>query len=583
MIKKKTSKSKARESIKSIVEDILLISPVIIITSLLLVASTYIVTFNGRFIEEPVVTLDDFIDSDPVLLSSYADKFDKLLEYYNLPYNLTGDGWDYYLPMDVQFKQAATTYGIYNNSMFESIVNPLDKNHPLNEIDYWLNTGHGSVYAGYTAVGQAIRYAIAQREKNETAIQETKNILLHISKGFSLLSSILPGGRMARFVCPDTPKARDYMESGIFHEEFHGSHLFVKVNYTYEDKDYTFYCETGTSIDCYMVYIGLGMIYAFCNDTEVRDVVRTTVDRMLTYHVNAGWRFMDYDGKTHDMGPEGITIYPLVDASYAMTWLRIGKLVNPEKWGNLYDSFAHDRLYNMKIGKHANLNLFTIFSWGGGYFNLNLVTSIAGVLCFLEDDPQLKSIYQQRYLEPLHDVFKYHRNAWFDALYYLGMSNINYSNYDSLIQIPSSNKISDEIKLYLDKSIGDCLMRISYAQYPYRRFIHANGMTSFDSSIYIDPIPNAPYPSDELYNISDDFDLNDPILKIIISFSNPQNRRLQPRTADFYDQSSWMWESSPFDTTQGWGNGQSQSITGSYSSPYWIARYLNLTCVALES
>lgn len=580
MIKKKTSKSRVKELINTVIEDLFLISPVILILISFLIVSPYIIILNSTFTEQCVVTMDDFMDSDPITLSNYAYKFDKLLENYNLPYNLTGDGWDYYIPMNARFKQSATTYGIHNNSMFESIVNPLDKNHPLNEIDYWYNTGHGAVYAGYTAVGQALRYAVAQREKNDTAIEETKNVLLHISKGFSLLSSVLPNGRMARFVCPDTPKARDYIESSFFKEEFHGSHLFVKINRTFEGKEYTFYCETGTSIDCYMTYIGLGMIYALCNDTEVRNVVRDAVDRMLTFHVNSGWRFMDYDGKTHDMGPEAIILYPITDVSYVMTYLRIGKTVNPEKWSALYDSYAYDRLFTMKTSKHSNFDVFRIFSWGGGYFNLNLETSIAGVLCFLEDDPQLKLIYQQNFLEPLQSIYKYHRNAWFDVLYYLGMSNINYTNYESIIQKPENNKISDNLKLYLNKSIGDCLMRIAYAQYPYRNFQHANGGTSFSTSIYIDPIPNAPYPSDELYDLSKDFNLDDPILKIILSFSSPQNRRLYPRPADFYDQTSWMWESSPFESPSGSGNGNSQAITGSYSSPYWIARYLNLTCVS---
>jgi hypothetical protein len=212
---------------------------------------------------------------------------------------------------------------------------------------------------------------------------------------------------------------------------------------------------------------------------------------------------------------------------------------------------------------------------------LNLATSIAGILCFLEDDPQLKALYQRNFLKSLYDAFKYHRNAWFYALYYLGMSNVNYSNYESIIQIPTSDLMSNDLKLFLDKGIGDTLMRMSLAQYPYRNFLHANGIQSFTSSIYIDPIPNAPYPSDEIYNISDDFDLNDPFLKLIMGFSSPQGHRLKPRPADYYNPSSWMWESNPFDIGQGGGDGSSQCITGSYSSPYWIARYLNLTCVAI--
>ncbi|MHA1299567.1 MAG: hypothetical protein ACTSO9_09050 [Candidatus Helarchaeota archaeon] len=544
--------------------------------------STAMSAFNKKFTDEIIVTSDDFMTADANRLHNYAEKFEKLMELYNMPYNLTGDGWDYYIHMDTRFVQNPATWGIHNSSMFLAVADPLNTSHPLNQILKYEDTGHAAVYSGYGAIGEALRYAIAVRENNISKIEESRQHLLHLVKGYDLLSAVMPDGRMARFVAPDTPKARQLIGDWFFKEEYFGSHLFFPINYTApNNKTYTFYAETGTSVDCYMVYLGLGMIYMMCNDTEIRSIIRKAVDRMLSFHVKTGFKFVDYDGKTHSMGAEAITGTPIVDPMYAVTYLRVGKTVNPQKWANLYNEYTHDRMFIKKVGKHSQLNIFSLFIMSGGYFNINMAATIAGVLSFLEDDPQLKKIYQDNFLKPVHNIVKYHRNAWFDALYCLGMSQPDYSSYQKLINVPSTELISLYWKQYIEQSIADCLMRMTYTKYPYRKFGHPNGIESYNENIYWVPIQGAPYPTTNVFNWNDYVNMNDPLIKIFFQLSLPQTIWDQPIPADWRDTASWIWQNNCFSMRKAGEYSILQPITASYTAPYWIAYYLNLSTFSI--
>ncbi|MHA1339183.1 MAG: hypothetical protein ACTSRZ_03870 [Promethearchaeota archaeon] len=534
----------------------------------------------GDIYSNQVVALNEFMETDPQLLNEQAWLYMKMNEVYNIPYNLTGDGWDYYPMASVEFDFNPSDYGIVNDSTLVNAVggNLLNTSHPINKIKRYGDFGHAIVYAGYGAMAEAFRYATMIQENNLTGAEESRQILLKIAKGFSILSQVTGTGFMARYVVPDTPKARNLVLPYIYKEEYSGSHLFVPINYTAPNgKTYIFYCETGTSVDCYMgVYAGLGVMYLMCNDTQIRSIIRDTVDRMLTYHMNVGWKSVDMDGKTHSMGAEAINAYPIADSSYAIMFLRVGKTVYREKWGPIYDRYVYDRLYMRKTGKHAQFDYYKIFAWSklGGYFNVNLGSTLAIILCFLEDNPYLKSYYIEHYLKPMHDATKYHRNAWFDAGYYLGTTFYDFSSYENLISNINKSKIDEYSKSYIEASVGDALMRICLRGKSFRKFSHPNGPDSYNLTPNWNPILGAPYPTTEIFSSQNYPVLSHPLVKLISNFYAPGSYWTKPRPADWYDFNSWMWESNPFSRGTGGGLGTVLSPPQSFTCPYWIGRFL---------
>ncbi|MBD3354073.1 MAG: hypothetical protein GF364_21505 [Candidatus Lokiarchaeota archaeon] len=572
---------------KSIIIGLFLL-PVILISFILGSAFIYLNVYNKEYSENLYVSMDEFMESDPVQLSESAWLFENLMETYSLPKNLTGDGWDYYPFVGLTFDFNPSSYGIVNDSTYMDAVNgnPLNTTHPVNKIKHYTGFGHSIVYAGYGAIGEAFRYATLQRYGNLSGLTESRNFLLKIVKGFSMLSEISDDGSMARYVYPDTEIARKYIPAHQFQEDYGGTHCFFnKTHIGPNGKEYNFYCETGTSVDCYLgAYTGLGVIYKMCNDTEIRNLIRETVDRMLTYHLNTGWRFIDEDGKTHAMGAEAVNAFPLSDSAYCATFLRVGKTVYPEKWGPIYDDFLYNRLFAKKVGKHAQWDYFKIFPWSenGGFFNVNLATSLAITLCFLEDDPYLKKYYQDHYLEPLHDGTKYFRNPWFDAGYYLGMSIPDSSSYDSLIEIPNAERISSPDKKYIKSCVADCLMRYALRKSSSRRFTHPNGKNSYTGNPNWSPIPSAPYPELETYESPNFRILENPIVKLLGSFYYPKEDMWNCSTpTDWQATTQWMWEHSPFEQNFDHGSGTEMPAPHDYTCPYWIGRYLGFDTLML--
>jgi hypothetical protein len=563
----------------------LLLLPIIALQFVIGSVLNYMNTFSTIFTDDVYVSPDLLMDSDPALLADYADRYQQIMELYHVPKNLTGDGWDYYVFTDATFGFNPAEYPtVVNESTFLEVADPLDPNHPLNQVTGYGNTGHGAVYAGLSAIGQGMRYAVAVRENRTEDLPRIRNHILEVVKGFSLLSEVTGTGMPVRAALPDTPKARALYGDGFFHIERWGSHLYLPLSYTGpNNKSYTFYVETGTSMDCVMpIFCAFGIIYQLVDDVEIRAVIRAATDRMLTYFANVGWRLVDLDGKTHNMGAEAITGAPLSDPGYAMLYLRVGKTVYPEKWGKVYDKYAYDRMMASRIGRQASVEFTKMFAWAGGYFNLNLQISMAGCLSFLEDDPQLKAYYVRQFLTPLHSFVRYHRNAWFSLMYYLGCSVPNFMNYNTTIQIPDNSRVNPFWQEYISRSAADSLMRFCLRHYPYRQFPHANGLDSYSNPLF-SRIPGAPYPDSKPFEWQQYVNMNNPIVAFFSQFYYPDNMWDQPRPTDWAETTSWIWECNAFSRVQfHWGGvGQGGNQPGAYISVYWIARYLNLPDFAI--
>ncbi|MBD3353191.1 MAG: hypothetical protein GF364_17055 [Candidatus Lokiarchaeota archaeon] len=548
--------------------------------SLLSVINTYGDYFSdgiGQYITE-----DDFMAPDQSLLLEYAEKYEQMVDLYHIPFNLTGDGWDYYMPIDVEFKDDPVYNDITNASNFIFHADPLDPEDPANQIDRYGDPGHVAVYSGVSTIGDAARYAVAARNGDD--LSNVTQRLLKLVKGMSLLSAVTGDGSMARWALPDTVRARTYFGDGYFTENNNGVHLKYYVDYMGPNgKVYDFCCETGTSMDCYLgVFNGLGMIYALCNNTEVRTISRAAIDRMLEFFVNTGWRFIDHDGKTHSMGAEALTGAPMVDTGYTLNFLRIGKTVHPERWGEMYDNYAYNRLLSKKIGKHALIGSLRLFSWQGGYFNINLAYSIAGPLCFLEDDPVLKQYYQDHWLKLLYDVSKYHRNPWFDVMYYLGMADVDFTDYDNVISIPNCGEIDETWQSFNEQSVADSLMRLCLRKYPLRKYDWPYDKSSYDAKNHLSPIPGAKYPDVEIYDWTESVNTNNPVIKLALDLFPFETIFDRPKPADWRNIDPWLWEGSSFRTTYVYERDiRKQSTPGSFTAPYWIGRYLGYDTLSI--
>ncbi|MHA1339779.1 MAG: hypothetical protein ACTSRZ_03195 [Promethearchaeota archaeon] len=545
----------------------------------------YINTFNHHFMYEIKVSEEDFMESDPELIESAVANWTKLLYDYCFPSNLTGDGWDYYPFTGVIFSINPINVGIYNESELLAQCDIFNKSDPLNRFYTFTDTGHALAYASETIIGEALKYAVLYREGKYTEAEEVRENIYKYVKALELVSDIDKDGRMARYILPDTPIARNAFKYFKFQEEYSGAHLFYKQNYTAPNgKNYTFWLQTGTSVDIYITtFACLGIIYRFVNNETIRERVRNIVDSLLEYWVRNGWKFIDYDGKSHIMGAEAVNIRPTMDASYCMAFLLVGKTVHPEKWSSLYYKYAYERDFIRKVGKQSLIGVHDIFTWSSGYFNIELMTTIAFTLNVLEDDTALR-YYYRKYLDKIYEIVRYHRNAWFDTAYAMGVADFDFSDYNKYIMPPTLN-LDPEIFEYIQKDVGDCLTRLAHKRKTARNFRNPISIESYEQFPYMTPINGAPYPDLQKYDWKSKVDLNNPFVALVanllypdMDWTKPNGIWDRPIPADWRRITFFIWEYSPFDTISPTSyTGRELLPPGDFTLPYWIGRYLNFT------
>ncbi|MBD3351511.1 MAG: hypothetical protein GF364_08490 [Candidatus Lokiarchaeota archaeon] len=575
---------------KNIVKILLILIPIVLISYVIGSVYAYVWPMKNYFIDGIYVDSEDFMEADPEYIASATENWSKYLYTYCFPQNMTGDGWDYYPYSEAHFVRDPRSFGLWNESEFLANCDEFNPEDPFNIISYYHGTGHAAAYAGQTLVGEALKYALSYREGDEEQVSKMSQKILKVVKAFSLLSELHEDGRMARYVVPDTPKARSYFQSFLYQEKYDDTHIIYNVSYVGpNEKEYVFWVESGTSVDLYNgVLTGLGIAYQFVNNQTIRTLIRETVDRMLEFFVNTGWRIIDYDGKTHLMGAEALNQQPIMDTSYCIMFLRVGKTVHPERWDELYDKYVYNRMHLRKVGKQTQVGFHDVMIWGYQYFNIDLMMTLAFTLCVLEDNPQLRRLYQDYFLKPIYHLVKYHRNAWFDTAFALGMADLDYTNYITSIHPSDSVRLSQEELQFLENDVADCLMRCALTKKTGRRFTNPNGFDSYNNYAYLSPIEDAPYPNAEIFDWESLIDENNPIQSLFKEIYNPEMGWTHPNgiwdtpiPADWRRTTTFMWEYSPFDTIIPNYSGVDGAVTGDMTLPYWIGRFLDFETLSL--
>jgi hypothetical protein len=150
------------------------------------------------------------------------------------------------------------------------------------------------------------------------------------------------------------------------------------------------------------VLMGLAYAYALVPDPEVRAGSKDLIERALDFLLRHRWNI--------PLPPQGrISTTYLGDFDAQLAYLRIGKTVDPAKYGAIYDKYA------------AGVALMWIPAWFSGldpivqYYKFNISHAIYGPGVMLETDAQLRSAYLKAYgilRRPTVD----HRNAYFDLV-----------------------------------------------------------------------------------------------------------------------------------------------------------------------
>jgi hypothetical protein len=190
--------------------------------------------------------------------------------------------------------------------------------------------------------------------------------------------------------------------------------------------------------------MGLAMAFQNVNDPDVRATAGKLIDDALDYLVTRG--------RWNVILPPDNRIVPTSsyfgDFPKQLAYLRIGKTVNPTKWGPLYDRYASAaELAWIPIWFSSVDPLFQ-------YYKFNLSHAAYSPLLFLESDPALRAKAMIGY-NVLWRSVRHHKNAYFDLLHILVQSPADRAATAASIVAtsPGSQSISlaDEIRSLLNE------------------------------------------------------------------------------------------------------------------------------------
>lgn len=447
-----------------------------------------------------------FVDVNPNTLASMAMWFERNIVNYHLP------------------------NGQLVNTVFKSSSAPMG----VQDISRYTVTYDSCEWTGHYLMAEAFRHAVHVKEGNYALAQETLNNIELVLEGIDLRLHVSGNGGMARFAWPieEYPYDPDNIKDDNHYRR------------TWNGKEYIL--EDDTSRDMHNgIIMGLGFAYLMVDVPEVRETVRVLVETMLDYFLDNGWL---YHKPTDDPNGTDLNVgFWLFGTSgiWTMAYLKVGVLVNPDKYRDLYHEMAYEQDYAHKsaIPFMSRTNLVQ------AYYGLLLDFEVLFILVMLEDDLVLRSIYLD-YIGQIYDYVKYDRTAQFSAMWLI-MNGVNLSN-------------ANAAQTLIIRDFSDCLMRYNNApqRLPGRNINITNSDVSYEKSkqwldFYEEGIGNVFYP----------------FYRSIYQFEIVAD---QPLTPDLRPQTDFLWSRTPYKFQELNQNGREEGPAADYTATYWPARYYGL-------
>jgi hypothetical protein len=545
--------------------------------------------FNGFDVESSLIDTE-YINTS--FLDQRAQEMEQLVGMYHIPYNMTGEGWDYYIPVSVSWSWTNSSWKYWNNTQLLAAFDPLNESDPHNNKSIMVYTGdraHSALYEGVYCAGEAFRYAWAKRNNNIGNITAAEERILKIVRAYELLSNVSDKSPFVRYAVPNTTLA---------YQKFPG-HWGRDDHDEVEYKGYKWSLSRRLSRDVSIgIMLGLSMAYALVDNETIRTIAGRVIDKSVQYWYDCNWRIIDTDGTSATTG-DLISSRPLLEGSVILTFLQMGKLVNPNKWGPVYHHYVYDRGLITTIGRSMRIGLDLSPKIFDAYYGCNFIFNNAPSLILLEEDPILREIYLKTWLNVLHDFTKLHRNANFDVVWLLCHSDMSLSNlytkpkinlkdYDLEIWEKANIKDPDNltyIQEFIERDIKDSLMRYAVRRYPNRDYYWATAPGTFPN-VHQQPIQldtyTVPYPE---YDYWKPTTTSAGVINSLLTLFGRETTDLgllnNSLPADMRKSEDIMWTRSSFTvrTTERLTSnpGSFQAPMGpDYLSVYWMAKYLEL-------
>jgi hypothetical protein len=401
------------------------------------------------------------------------------------------------------------------------------------------HTDNVGLSTGFALATESFRYQTAKNENDTELLENATRAIKRLVTGFSYLLAVPNGGIgpnysgiISRFYwSPENTKIPGYQSiTDWMLDEDEVRHF----NGTGEYKNYRW--RGYTSKDEMAGYLfGLGCALQYCDDSWVQNMVKLLIAQIVEGFLDTNWLVINGDG--HPAGSDMKSL--LGGGEWILSLLQLARHAYPDRYTDLYHYFASKNLYMNNAFMNSPTNLIM------DYYAWNFEHKTAFNLITMEDDPNLKNFYINRYEDGIYNMLKTHRNPYFNMMYLVFTAK-------------------NDTKIKTD--IFDQLMR-------FENNSHIRNINATKREDLVNP--HQINPAAERWN---DFINNNPLgslyypLTIEINFD--KTRYLQPATVDMlYNNIGNFYERNPFeDVSRTTGDGLSEGPGNTFTCVYWMGR-----------
>lgn len=440
--------------------------------------------------------------------------------------------------MAMWFEQNIATYHMPHDMIVNTRFKTASKPSGIADIVSHSVSYDSAEWTGHYLMAQAYRYLVHLRDDKPADAAHALDRIEQVLRGYNKIIHVSGNGGMARYAWP----ANEY--PGDPYNIQNDNHYLR----TWNGSDYVL--EDDTSRDMHNgVIMGLGFTYLLVNDTDVRATAKRLVEDLLDYFIDTGWLYLK---PTDD--PNGTDFAPNIYLAgtagiWTLAWLKVGALVNPEKYSSTYDYYAVE----LDFAHRSAAPLMSRTNLVQSYYGLLLDWELLFLILMLEDDTSLRSIYLNYIKTAIRDPTKNYRDPMFKA-FWLMVNGINKENAGA----------EDAVDI-LD--IEDCLMR--YYDNENRlpgRYINMN--INVTNPGVVDPVSVKWY---NFFNYEVGAILY-PFWFEVYHFSIITKR---PLTPDYRPATDFLWSRCPYDYKQT-GDGTNEGAGTDFIAVYWPCRYYNI-------
>ena len=294
------------------------------------------------------------------------------------------------------------------------------KSYAYNEVKEWAGTDNGALHVGETLAAECLRYKWAMDNNEPIHLQNATRI---IKKCVTALNNMIAApngglginpetgqyfpGTLSRFAVPPGYQNIHPFMYDLDPRHFNGTGAYDQWRvrlYTSRDEVAGYYISWASVLK-----------YVTGEDDDSKwcvEHVKTQVAQVIEGFKHTNWLILGGDGN-----PVGSDLNPIFEGStWQLTLLRIGATAWPEKYTSLYNYVAS------KLGGLDSATMGSLWNSDEDYYAYSFGVHVMFSLCILEDNPLLQYHYIKNYVNNLHRLVRYHRNAYYNMVYLALMS-----------------------------------------------------------------------------------------------------------------------------------------------------------------